>query len=207
MKSLCERLLDDENDLISEVDDELLKQSIYNIYDEKYITHIDIKDKKAYIRGTLQVKDKRHITTLEIPGLTIARLSGDFHCGWCRKLISLKGSPEEVYGNFTCDFCYNITSLEGAPEKVSGFFNCNNCHELTTLDGAPKKTKAFNCSECDQLKTLDGAPEKVDGRFNCSGCSNLISLKGLKEVTDVIIAKNCDNLKDYNKIPFYKILD
>ena len=69
-------------------------------------------------------------------------INGNFDCGGCEKLKSLKGGPKYVAGYFDCSKCKNLTSLEGAPKEVRGAFYCDNCNNLKSLEGAPKEVKS-----------------------------------------------------------------
>lgn len=75
--TLYERLLDNEDVLVSGMDDTIIKTQLYNIYDEAGIRSVTIKNgKDVYIDGDLFIV-RHDITTLEIPGITIKHITGN----------------------------------------------------------------------------------------------------------------------------------
>lgn len=88
------------------------------------------------------------------------------------RLLSLKGSPEEVEANFVASH-NRLTSLEGGPTYVGGSYYCNH-NELTTLKGAPKEVgnnpANRSWSEFDaghnRLTSYEGGPAIVDGNVS-----------------------------------------
>lgn len=182
MKSLYERLLDTEDNLVSGMNDiDLVRKQLETIYDLSRITDIKVKSDGIYIYGNIWC-NSHSVDTLILPGINIKYISGYFICS-STQITSLKGAPEEVGEEFTCPMCPNLISLEGAPKKVGGDFNCFNCDNLKTLEGAPKEIKKnFDCSGCPSLISLEGAPEKVGGKFICEHCRQLRSMQGLPKV-------------------------
>ena len=69
------------------------------------------------------------------------KVKGDFSCGFCTSLTSLKGCPKEVGKGFNCSYCSSLKSLEGAPKKVSGDFYCIKCGVIFTEDDVKKVSK------------------------------------------------------------------
>ena len=67
------------------------------------------------------------------------KVMGNFSCGECMNLISLKGAPEEVGGGFWCNHCDKLETLEGAPEKIGFDLNWYGCKKLKITDSDRKK--------------------------------------------------------------------
>lgn len=173
-------LLRDEEELISGFNNEdLVFERLSSLYEDglgemdrsKFIC----KNNKVIYKGNMRVKiNKRLIETLEIPRVTIKKVTGNFECAVCTNITSLKGAPEKVGEGFFCECCNNLISLEGAPRKVKKVFNCACCDKLKTLHGAPQKVEGyFSCNFCSGLETLEGAPEWVGGDFSCRFCNNV----------------------------------
>jgi transcription elongation factor Elf1 len=78
----------------------------------------------------------------------------------------VEGAPQKVGGDFDCGYCNELKSLRGAPQKVGKDFYCNNCPELKSLRCAPKEVgKNFDCSDCGKLFDYDNVKKisKVKG--------------------------------------------
>ena len=152
--------------------------------------------------GNVKVKNK-NITSLTNDMFIWTNIKGDFDCGYCNSLISLKGAPNEVSGDFSCDECNSLTSLEGAPKEVGGSFFCNCCRSLISLRGAPEKVgRGFHCSFCNSLKSLEGAPEEVGEDFSCEYCNSIKSLEGApKKVSGYFSCDFCDSITSLEGAP------
>ena len=155
-KYIKESLLDDEDVLMNDTSEEVIKEVVKKFLKKNYINGSKCKISKNPINGkyivdyngNLEVKNK-NITSLTNEYFELGVIGRVFDCSFCNSLKSLKGAPKEVGGSFYCYGCSLLTSLEGAPEKVDGDFNCEWCDSLTSLEGAPKKIgRDFYCYEC-----------------------------------------------------------
>ena len=134
-------------------------------------------------------------------------INGNFDCGRCKNLKSLKGGPKYVAGYFDCSKCKNLTSLEGAPVKVNGYFSCISCAKIINLKGSPKYAYDFYCNFCDSLISLEGGPVKVSGIFSCESCKNLKSLEGSPKYNLLFNCSNCESLRDFTYGPKKQEMD
>ena len=151
-----ESLLDDEDVLMKNTGDEVIKNEILKFLKDNYKGVCKISKKPIngkYIvdcSRSLEVKN-RNITSLTNKYFVFGVVNGYFYCFDCKSLTSLKGAPKKVGGNFNCSYCESLTSLKGAPEKVGGSFSCSYCNSLTSLKGAPKEVGgSFYCMDCKQ---------------------------------------------------------
>lgn len=228
MKSLQERLLDTEDNLLDDMDETMVLDKLKQIYSIWQLRDIKIKNGKIYIDGSLIVREDT--PTLELPGITLEEVSGTFDCSFCHSLRSLKGAPtkcrsfscandgylstleggpKEVSGNYDCSHCQRLMSLEGAPKEIIPprqgniycEFNCAGCVNLKSLKYAPRIVMGnFNCSDC-KITSLKDGPKKIYGKFYCNDCYLLSSLKYAPEGIDYIYVRGCDSLSDYGDIP------
>lgn len=131
MKTLYESLFDVE-DNIENIDNKI-KEDIKNFLKTNYNCRYQIsskpnKDGKYEVSSKEYVEVKnRKITSLTNVSFIWAEVGGDFYCGECNSLTSLKGAPKKVGRRFNCINCDFLTSLKGTPKKVGGNFNCCNC--------------------------------------------------------------------------------
>lgn len=186
MKTLYERLLDDEDNLLSGMDEDLVKDQLEDIYDISLIEKIELKDDGIYITGSLVCNDNK-AKSLIIPGINIKYVSGDFKCAMRTRIKSLKGAPRYVGGNFDCSSCPELKNLKGSPEEVEGF-KCYECNKLKNLEGISSKIYYINCSNCENLGSLKGAPEDVT-TVECFGCPKLKSYGKITRTRTKIIRK------------------
>lgn len=206
MKSLQERLLDTEDNLVSWADKDLIMHQLETIYDISEVENVNITPGGIHIIGNLSIDKSKKISNLKIPGIILKRVDGFFDSYGCKTLTSLEGAPEEMGGDFDCSNCEGLTSLKGSPKKIEGCYFCTDCRNLKTLKGAPDWIRgSFYC--CDSnITTLEGAPKYVGKVFNCTDCRNLTSLKGAPKIVKLIDCSRCSNLSDYANIPENKIV-
>ena len=178
-----ESILDDEEEVFNDV---RIKLEIEKFIEDNYkckrftISNKPNKDGKFIVDGTDILVTNKNITSLTNNLFIWGKVTGNFHCTFCKSLTSLEGAPEKVAGSFGCNNCNSLTSLKGAPGKVGGYFSCSQCNSLKSLKGAPEEVGGdFNCSECKYLKSLEGAPKEVGGDFECGNCKSLTSLDHL----------------------------
>ena len=152
--------------------------------------------------GAVKVKNKT-ITSLTNGLFRWGKVSGNFICADCKKLVSLEGAPEKVGGVFNCNYCNELKSLEGGPKEVEVNFWCEHCNELKTLKGSPEYVGGnFYCGCCNKLVTLQGAPKEIGWDFYCGHCEKLVSLEGGPEkIGRSFVCDNCDSLKTLNGAP------
>lgn len=165
-------LLRNEVELIEEYDIDI----IFDILTKMYIddSHELDKSKLSVINngviydGNMRIRTelRDNIETLELPGITIEEVSGNFDCYNCKRIESLKGAPKKVGGNFICTECHSIEDLSGAPEIV----------------GAD-----LRCSFCTSLKLLNHGPLEVGGDLVCFFCDHLINTNTCTKIGGHII--------------------
>lgn len=216
LSSIKESLLDDEDELASNdiplIEDFLKKNyklsGSYNIREEDGRYFIDVNGDVCITNYHM---DQLTLSLFSFGVVTggfnceesdIKTLEGapqecdEFICGYCEKLESLVGGPQEVSHGMFVNGCIRLKTLEGAPKKCGGIV-CVDCSALKTLEGAPQECTTFNCSGCGLLKDLKGAPKKCK-HFSCNNCANLKSLKGGPMNAETFEYYNCPNLVDYN---------
>lgn len=198
-------LLKSEEELVAGMDSEL----IFKLLDENYReaatplqrSKMTIQGNRVTYDGDLILRMGVEQLGLEIPGIIIERITGDFDCNFNNNLTSLKGAPMVVEGHFDCSYCENLKTLEGAPKKVGGNFLCGGCSSLTSLKGMPEVGMSIGCDHCDDLISLKGAPERCIN-FNCSDCSSLTDLKGSpRYIKGYFICNKCKNLRTLEGAP------
>ena len=210
-----ESLLDDEDVLMKDTSNEVIKNEILKFLKENYFRSAKFKISKKPINGkyivdcttSLEVEN-RNITSLTNKYFVFGVVNGYFYCSFCDPLTSLEGAPKKVDGNFNCIRCDSLTSLKGAPKEVGGSFSCSYCNSLTSLKGAPKEVGgSFYCFNCNSLTSLEDAPKKVGRDFKCYDCKSLTSLKGAPEkVGRDFNCRNCkiqftvDDVKKVSKV-------
>lgn len=129
-KVLSEKIII-ENEIYSE--DIMLEPTMKSI-SEVVKSHPNYKP-KMLMRGTFEIYDNPHITSLE-------------------------GSPSEIEGTFAITNSNNIESLAGAPKKVDKF-ECIGSNKLKKMVGCPSIVKNLTITECNNIESLDGCPEQV----------------------------------------------
>ena len=172
-----ESILDDEEDLISSAQEEIVREFIsenYSVHEPALVFNKENGKIVINCIGNIRVKNKKlkQLTN----GLFEWGVVDSFICEDCESLKSLEGAPKGAIW-FNCSYCNSLTTLEGAPEKCRTFI-CSYCNSLKSLEGAPEKVIVFDCTYCDSLKTLKGGPKDVDRDFKCNYCTSLKDLTG-----------------------------
>lgn len=144
-----ESLLDDSNKLINN-SIESIKESIIDFIVQNYyktdVSRIKISDKPFKDKYSVNYDGNLYITNFDITSLTnglfkFGEVSGNFDCGGCKSLISLKGAPKKVNGYFNCSECSSLKSLKGAPKEVGSNFYCRGCNKQFTEEDVRKVSK------------------------------------------------------------------
>ena len=146
-KYIKESLLDDEDVLMKDTGDEVIKNEILKFLKDNYIDVTKYKISKKPINGkyvvdcshNLQVKN-RNINSLTNGYFEFGVVNGYFDCSGCDSLTSLEGAPKEV-SKFYCHHCNSLTSLKCAPKEVNGDFNCVHCKTQFIEDDVKKVSK------------------------------------------------------------------
>lgn len=123
--------------------------------DEHKITNYTINDDLTIdVNGGV---DLREYEEKQLPDyIQFRKVTKYFYIGYCPKLESLEGCPEEVGGSFYCYDCPKLKSLEGCPKEVGIDFSCSGCPKLESLENSPKKVGwSFYCYNCGKLFTKD----------------------------------------------------
>jgi hypothetical protein len=102
-----------------------------------------------------------------------------------KRLVSLKGSPNEVGGFFMCGE-NKLTSLEGAPKYVGGNFGCRK-NLLTSLEGLPDCQKHIGVDDNPYLVSLKGLYPSFTGPISLTYSPKLPLLRTLGSQKGVII--------------------
>lgn len=99
--------------------------------------------------------------------LQFGKVTGNFSCGYTKKLTSLQGAPHTVGGSFYCILSDNLASLIGGPLTVGNDYVCSN-NALITLEGSPNEINgSFKCGG-NKLTSLMGCPSIILGNFHCA---------------------------------------
>lgn len=152
-------LLRSEEELMHDFDAIAISKKLAEVYIDIYhdaddplsISKIENTPEGVIYHGSLMVRYES-IKSLEVEGVKLLYIDGDFVCDGCYNLLSLKGSPEKVGGNFNCAYCSRLKTLEGAPKIVGHVFNCEYCVSLTSLEHAPEECMFIDRIGCNKVR-------------------------------------------------------
>lgn len=126
---------------------ESIDNQFFKTYEETK-NWLDIMNIRKYIiNGDLKVDVNTNVRIsqsvyLKYFPIQFGIVKGHFRCS-DNELISLKGSPIEIFGSFDCSN-NNLTSLKGCTPLVENFYCYRN--KLTNFEGCPEFISDFNCS-------------------------------------------------------------
>ncbi len=141
-------------------------------------------DEQGNVRPPTSIVGNKDITEF---GLNFSSNMISFDCSGCKKLTSLKGSPQELCGNFNCSGCTSLKNLVGGPKILTG----------------TSRTSQYLCQDCTGLTSLKGVADTIDMRLDMSGCTGIKNMKYFCKVKKprYINATGCTSLvsiKDMN---------
>lgn len=215
-----ESLLDDEDEIASNIDDELIIQYLNKYYKFNYHSpgrpddrnpNYEIDDNKVvHVYGGVSIKDKS-IESLTNGFFKFGIVSGFFICSNCANLKSLEGAPQLVSGSFDCHGCSSLKSLEGGPQYVgtkssrtnnqwnAPQYNCSGT-AITSLKGAPRGY-VDNSSGFGPGKSV-GVDGAIYVHTNIKDCPNLTTIDwNIKKYYGNFSIQNCPNLRDLKGMP------
>jgi hypothetical protein len=104
---------------------------------EDWCIKLDLKN-YSIDNGVVNVKGTVLISRMKLEKIPVqfGIVVTNFFCS-TNKLISLDGSPKEIYGDFNCKDNM-LKSLKGGPLNVNGGYYCQ-YNKLISLDGSPEK--------------------------------------------------------------------
>lgn len=133
---------------------------------------------KKIIKGDIDL-DSEGLLLHELPDLSGVIVHGDYWLSGrnCAKILSMRGSPEEVTGSFLMRGSA-ISDLTGSPRIVGETFNISYSKNLASFSGAPEKAGEISAYYCPKITSLKGLENTIiTGRLLVSYCG-VTSLEG-----------------------------